>query len=263
MRSLAASDQYEGVESERALSANELRREVEAIRWFHRIDLGNGIVTPGHDQSTEKLPRIGLPDDLRGKSVLDVGAWDGFFSFEAERRGADRVVAIDPNAWRVPVGPDNPWSGQEGFKLARRVLGSNVEDVDIDIDELSPERIGTFDVVLFMGVFYHLPDPLPILERVASVTAGRLILETHADLLWLRRPAMVFYPGTELFGDDSNWWGPNLTLVEELLRGHGFRHVEVVHRRPFPYRLARSLYWRLKGDRFLAQQDRLVVHGVR
>ncbi|MBA3262805.1 MAG: DUF1698 domain-containing protein [Thermoleophilaceae bacterium] len=257
-----------------ATSTDELRRQIAGIRWFHQIDLGNGIVTPGHDKSAEKLPRIGLPDDLRGKTVLDIGAWDGFFSFEAERRGAERVVAIDPNAWRVPVGPDNPWSGQEGFNLARRVLGSKVEDVDIGLDELTPERIGGFDeltperiggfdIVLFMGVFYHLPDPLPILERVASVTAERLVLETHADLLWLRRPAMVYYPGTELFGDDSNWWGPNLPLVKELLSAHGFRRVEVVHRRSFPFRLARSIRWRLKGDRFLAQQDRLVVHGLR
>lgn len=244
-------------------STDQLRREVAGIRWFHRIDLGNGIVTPGHDKSAQKLPRLGLPVCLRGKTVLDVGAWDGFFSFEAERRGAERVVAIDPNAWGAPLGPDNPWSGQEGFKLARRVLGSKVEDVDIALDELTPERIGRFDVVLFMGVFYHLPDPLPVLERVASVTAERLILETHADLLWLRRPAMVYYPGTQLLGDDSNWWGPNLPLVKELLRAQDFRRVVVVHRRSFPFRLARSIRWRLKGDRFLAQQDRLVVHGVR
>jgi tRNA (mo5U34)-methyltransferase len=244
-------------------SADDLRREIAGIRWFHQIDLGHGVVTPGHDNSAEKLPRIGMPADLTGKSVLDIGAWDGFFSFEAERRGAERVVAIDPNAWRAAVGPDNPWSGQEGFKLARRVLGSKVEDVDIGLDELSPERIGTFDVVLFMGVFYHLPDPLQILDRVASVTAERLILETHADLLWLRRPAMVYYPTTELSHDDSNWWAPNLPLLKELLRYHGFRDVELVSRRSFPYRLARSVRWRIKGEPILAQQDRLVVHGLR
>jgi len=249
--------------SSASASPDDLRREIAAIRWFHQIDLGHGIVTPGHDNSAEKLPRIGMPADLSGKSVLDIGAWDGFFSFEAERRGAERVVAIDPNAWRAPVGPDNPWSGQEGFKLARRVLGSKVEDIDIGLEELSPERIGRFDVVLFMGVFYHLPDPLSILERVASVTAERLILETHADLLWLRRPAMVYYPGTELSHDDSNWWAPNRALLRELLLSHGFRDVELVSRRSFPYRLARSVRWRLKGEPILAQQDRLVVHGLR
>jgi tRNA (mo5U34)-methyltransferase len=243
--------------------SDKLRREIQAVHWFHQIDLGNGIVTPGHDESAVKLKRIGLPADLRGKTVLDVGAWDGFFSFEAERRGAARVVAIDPNAWRAPVGPDNPWSGQEGFKLARRVLGSVVEDVDVGLEELSPERIGMFDCVLFLGVFYHLPDPLLILERVCTVVSERLILETHADLLWMRRPAMVFYPGRELSGTHSNWWGPNLGLLKELLHANGFERVEVVYRESFPYRLARSAYRRLCGDRFLVQQGRLVVHGLR
>ena len=65
---------------------DDLRREVASIRWFHQIDLGGGIVTPGHDNSAEKLPRIGLPEDLRGKSVLDIGSWDGFFSFESSLR---------------------------------------------------------------------------------------------------------------------------------------------------------------------------------
>jgi tRNA (mo5U34)-methyltransferase len=132
-------------------AGSDLRRQVAEIRWFHQIDLGNGLITPGADRSSRKLATIGLPDDLCGKTVLDVGAWDGFFSFEAERRGAARVVAIDPNAWRAPIGPDNPWSGQEGFNLARRVLGSKVEDADIGLLELSPERIGTFDLVLFLG----------------------------------------------------------------------------------------------------------------
>jgi tRNA (mo5U34)-methyltransferase len=246
-----------------ARSADELRREVASIRWFHQIDLGDGIVTPGHDNSAEKLPRMGLPADLSGKSVLDVGAWDGFFSFEAERRGAERVVAIDPNAWRAPVGPDNPWSGQDGFKLARRVLGSTIEDLDIGLDELAPERIGRFDLVLFLGVFYHLPDPLPIFERVASLTAERLILETHADLVWMRRPAMVYYPESELSHDASNWWGPNAALLRDLLLSYGFKRVEVVSKRSLPYRLARSIRWRLKGEPILTQQDRLVVHGLR
>ena len=135
--------------------------------------------------------------------------------------------------------------------------------MDIGLEELSPERIGTFDLVLFMGVFYHLPDPLPILERVASVASERLILETHADLLWLRRPAMVFYPGTscerrlELVGPQS------ALLVEALLRANGFAKLEVVYRESLPYRLARSVYSRLRGEHLLTQQGRLVVHATR
>jgi tRNA (mo5U34)-methyltransferase len=244
-------------------STGSLREEVDRIKWFHQIDLGNGLITPGEDRTIKKARTIKLPADLRGKSVLDVGAWDGFFSFEAERRGAERVVAIDQRVWTSPPGPDNPWSGQEGFNLARRVLGSKVEDVDIGIEELSPERIGRFDVVLFLGVFYHLPDPLPILERVASVTAERLILETHADLLALRRPAMAYYPGEELSGCGTNWWGPNLALLDALLKGLGFRTVEVAHRERLPYRIARALRRRSRGERYLLNWGRLTVHALR
>jgi tRNA (mo5U34)-methyltransferase len=243
------------------LSADELRREVARIRWFHSIDLGQGVVTPGIDRNPRRARTVHVPQDLSGKTVLDVGAWDGFFSFEAEKRGAERVVAIDQRVWRST--PDGPWSGQAGFNLARRALNSRVEDIDVGIEELAPERVGTFDVVLFLGVFYHLPDPLPILERVASVTGERLILETHADLLWLRRPAMAYYPGDELASCDTNWWGPNLALLEALLRGHGFRTIEVVHENKLPYRVARSVRRRVRGERYRVSWGRLVVHAVR
>ena len=72
-----------------AARSDDLRAAVAAQGWFHTIDLGEGIVTDGRDESPRKLGWIGLPRDLRGRTVLDVGAWDGFFSFEAERRGAD------------------------------------------------------------------------------------------------------------------------------------------------------------------------------
>ena len=65
------------------------------IKWWHRIDLGDGRITPGRDATQEKLETLHLPNSLSGKTVLDIGAWDGFFSFEAERRGAVRVLATD------------------------------------------------------------------------------------------------------------------------------------------------------------------------
>ena len=97
----------------------------------------------------------------KGLSVLDIGAWDGFFSFECERRGASRVVAADYFSWH-----GSGWGTKAGFTLARDVLGSKVEDVDIDVMDLTPERVGTFDLVLFLGVLYHLRHPLLALERV-------------------------------------------------------------------------------------------------
>ena len=108
----------------------ELRAAVARQEWFHTIDLGGGIVTPGRDESPRKLGWIGLPEDLRGRSVLDVGAWDGFFSFECERRGATRVLALDGPAWQEPAWGPGGFGTKAGFELARRALGSSVEDRD-------------------------------------------------------------------------------------------------------------------------------------
>ena len=129
------------------MTADEIRQGASALRWYHRIDLGHGVITDGVDNTPERLARIRLPADLAGKTLLDIGAWDGFFSFEAERRRATRVVAADYYAWHG-LGWDTG-KGKSGFEFARQVLGSHVEDVAIDVLELSPERIGSFDVVLF------------------------------------------------------------------------------------------------------------------
>lgn len=204
----------------------EIRTLVDAHRWYHTIDVGQGVVTAGIDNSPERLARVRMPADLSGLSVLDVGAWDGFFAFEAERRGAARVVAADHYAWHG-VG----WGTGQGkapFELARTILRSRVEDVDIDVLDLSPQRVGLFDVVLLLGVLYHLPNPMLALERVASVTKGRLILETVVDMVGIRRPAAAFYPDRELAGDPTNWWGPNHAAVCGMLRAVGFTRVDVV-----------------------------------
>jgi tRNA (mo5U34)-methyltransferase len=241
----------------------DLRAAVKAQGWFHTIDLGGGIVTRGRDESARKLGWIGLPSDLRGRSVLDVGAWDGFFSFECERRGASRVVALDGPAWREPAWGPGGFGTRSGFELARRALGSSVEDRELELDDISPASVGRFDVVLFLGVLYHLKHPWVALERVASVCDGLLIVETHADLLDLRRPAMALYPGDEIAGDASNWWGPNVAALRAMLREEGFTRVEVVHREPVAYRLARAVYRRVRGPRFRAQQGRVVLHAYR
>lgn len=211
------------------MTADEIRREVSKISWFHTIDLGRGIVTPGLDATPNKLQAIGLPARLNGMSVLDVGAWDGFFSFEAERRGANRVLATDHFCWNGPG-----WGSKAGFELGRAVLGSRVEDLEIDVLDLDAALVGTFDLVLFLGVLYHMRHPLLALERVASVTHGLLILETHLDLLDYACPAMAFYAGSELHGDHTNWCGPNVPMVIAMLETVGFTDVKV-HWGPTPY----------------------------
>ena len=243
-----------------SLSSELLRREVERIRWYHTIDFGDGIVSKGVDDSPRKLRRLRIPGNLSGLSVLDIGAWDGFCSFEAERRGARRVLAVDSYSWC-----GQGWGTKEGFDLAHSALGSRVESRIIELLEISPETTGTFDLVLFLGVLYHLRDPLPVLERVASVTGRQLILETHVDLLHCRRPAVAFYPGTELNGDPTNWIGPNPAAVTAMLKTVGFREIRLVHLHSPLRRLAWALHRRLKGDPFFAtlQQGRAVFHAWR
>lgn len=218
------------------LTSDQLRAQMATIKWFHSIELAPGITTPASDVTRDRLDVVGLPEDLSGRTVLDVGAWDGFFSFEAERRGAARVLAADYFAWH-----GNNWSDKSGFELARHALRSRVEDVDVDVMDLSPERVGEFDLVLFLGVLYHLRHPLLALERVATVTRDQLILETHVDLTWLRRPAMAFYPGQELAWDPTNWWGPNPAAVIGMLHAVGFKRVELISPNSPVYRAARTV----------------------
>jgi tRNA (mo5U34)-methyltransferase len=203
-----------------------LKARVAQVTWFHQIDLGKGIVTPGIDPSPKKLQDFGIPERLDGLSVLDIGAWDGFFSFEAERRGARRVLATDSFCWG-----GGGWGTKAGFNLAHKVLRSKVRSKRIDVMELSPARIGVFDLVLCLGVLYHMRHPLLALERVFSVTAKQLILETHVDMLDCDRPAMAFYPGHELGSDPTNWCGPNPQMVIAMLKTVGFREVKV-HKGP-------------------------------
>ena len=101
-------------------SVSNLARQAEAIRWYHTIDLGGGVVTKGIDETPVRLARLDLPASLAGLSVLDIGAWDGFFSFEAERRGAARVLAADYYSWH-----GDGWGSKAGFELARRTFGSS------------------------------------------------------------------------------------------------------------------------------------------
>ena len=208
------------------MDAESVRAAVAKIpHRYHCLDFGNGIVTRGVSVTQWGVSGdfVGLPASLAGKSVLDVGAWDGFYSFESERRGARRVLATDSFVWAHSKG---------GFELARRILDSKVEDQDIDVLDLSPERVGVFDVVLFLGGLYHMRHPLLALERVASVTGDHLILETHVDLLDVPRPAMAFYPEAELNDDHTNWCGPNPSMVLAMLGTVGFREA-AIHAGPF------------------------------
>src|SRR5262245_13017582 len=208
----------------------EYRRRIDQITnrcspsgWFHSLDLGNGLSAPGHiplDVLRLQLERLNFPPDLDGQTFIDLGAWDGFYSFEAEQRGAARVLATDSFSWS-----GGGWGTKDGFLLAREILRSRVEDMDIDIMDVCPERVGLFDVVLFSGVLYHMRDPLKALKNAASVCKRQLIVETALGMADVQEPAMAYMP--RVSGEDrSNYWRPNAVLVNLWLAELGFKKIE-------------------------------------
>lgn len=195
--------------------------------WFHTIDLGNGILTPGlksAEMMRQESEAMFGPINLRNKSLLDVGAWNGGFSVEAARRGAARIAALDHATWNNPE-----LQGRETFDLVAEATNNKFDAIDIDLDQsgLSLKSLGRFDVVLFAGVFYHLIDPIAATRELAALTREVLVVETHVENIGDGRPAMVFYPGAELSNDRSNWWGPNVACVVSLLKQFGFPKVDV------------------------------------
>jgi len=229
-----------------------LSEAVKQYPWFHSIDLGNGIVTPGTKSAKTHAGESAAffdPIKMDGATVIDIGAWNGFYSFEAKRRGASRVLATDHYCWN-----HKELRGRETFELARSTLGLDIEALDIDVTELCPERVGTFDVVLFLGVFYHLIDPIDGLRRAASLAKEVLVVETHCDLGDFDRPAMVMYPGRELDGDPTSWWGPNNACVRELLKALGF--VRIDEPRAFTRRAVFHAWRSPRLDLNLAGRDR-------
>lgn len=222
----------------------EVRAEIGKVaRWRHRIQVAPGITTPGSQDSHKLLSLLALPDDLSGKRVLDVGASDGFYSFACEARGADDVVAID-------IRP----AERSGFAVARKLLNSSVEYRRFDVYDVLPETLGYFDVVLFLGVLYHLRHPMLGLDRLAAVcrpgaqiwieTAvmdgdipplGKTLPEVAPELADV--PIAQFYPTDELHAVHSNWWGPNMAGLKAMVEAAGFLIERVVARNEAPKRV--------------------------
>src|SRR5580698_946014 len=191
--------------------------ELAKLGYYHSIELPDGRVIPGIQSLETQRARIAqfpIPEDLRGKRVLDIGAWDGWFSFEMERRGA-RVVAVDSTK-------------RTRFLEAKQMLGSKVEHVVADISYLTPREVGYFDIVLFFGVLYHLKHPMLALERVCELSTDLVCVESFVtdDQPTGTIPSMEFYEGSELAGQFDNWVGPNVACLMAFCRTAGFARVE-------------------------------------
>ena len=244
--------------------------------WYHTLDLGNGIVTPGWFDLRPISDRLPWPD-VEGKRCLDVGTYDGFFAFELERRGAAEVVATDIAdhlEWDWPpklraIGPDflREIAGDDktrGFRIAREALESKVDHRLISVYDLSPETVGTFDVVVCGALTLHLRDPLGALQAIRSVCAGSFLsAEEIAFGLTLRYPRL---PLATIDGvsDRLKWFVPNAAGHARMVESAGF----AIQRRSRPYavpfgpahpRVSGSLGFRLRQA---ARAARLRGRGV-
>lgn len=183
--------------------------------WWHSFELPDGDLIQGVSTLGAQKMRIAqfpIPQDLTGKRVLDVGTWDGWFAFEMERRGAE-VVAIDRF--------ENP-----RFLEIHERIGSRVDYRQLTVYDLDPNRIGCFDFVLFMGVFYHLKHPLLALERVCAVAKEFVAVESFV-LKEPRSPLMEFYENDEFGGEFDNWFAPTVPCLMGMCRTAGFARVEL------------------------------------
>ena len=197
----------------------EWRRRFVEGGWWHSFELPDGAVIRGVSDLAAQKMRIAqfpIPDDLTGKRVLDIGAWDGWFSLEMERRGAE-VLAIDRF--------DNP-----RFHEIRERLGSRVEYRRLDVYDVSPRTVGRFDIVLFMGVLYHLKHPLLALERVCSVAREMAAVESFVLGEQEERNLLEFFENDELGGQVDNWFAPTTACLMALCRTAGFARVELSNR---------------------------------
>jgi tRNA (mo5U34)-methyltransferase len=207
-----------------SFSRAEVSALVEAVpHWHHIMSFPHGIVSPGVYDPRELAGFLELPD-LRSKRVLDVGTRDGFFAFECERRGAE-VVALDHSEMELT-----------GFGAAKQIYQSQVEYVQANVYDLTADQWGTFDVVLFLGVFYHLRHPLLALDRLRALCRELLVVEslvcdarvftgfeTGLPLAELAPrltdvPLAQYLPVNRFHSDATNKWVPNVACLRALLK---------------------------------------------
>lgn len=220
------------------LSSEEIRRRVGEFEWYHTIDLGGGITTPGAYDLEPLLPNYGLPASLEGKSVLDVGPGHGYFAFEFERRGAAKVATSELPTWtehdaspelqeffnRVPESAAAYHRGALGFAIQAR--GSRVERHFHGVYDLTPERVGTYDLVFCASVLLHLTDPLRAMYGIRRVCRDQAIISTGIDThIHVANQSRAMFIGT---ATGQAFWLPTMKCLENMLLAAGFARVERV-----------------------------------
>jgi tRNA (mo5U34)-methyltransferase len=202
---------------------NDFSADLAQKGWYHSFELPDGTAIQGVmdlDWQRRRWARYPLPADLTGKRVLDIGAWDGWFSFEAERLGAE-VTSVD--CVEIP-----------NYLHIHRKLRSKAVYRNLDLYELPAAGLGKFDIVLCLGVLYHVKHPFLALEIVCSLATDVAVIETFVTDgdTWPEYqgeiPTLEFYETDELNGQMDNWFGPSVGAVLAMCRAAGFARVELL-----------------------------------
>jgi len=206
-----------------SMTVSEWQTEIDRIRWYHEFDFGNGLRARNLHPSAPVCRRIWKfiakhldQIDFHGKSVLDIGCWDGYWSFDAQRRGAKEVLATDDVTQN--------WSGGEGLKIAKQLFQSSVEiNQEMSVYKLSSLQ-RKFDIVLCLGVFYHLVDPFRALAEIRHCCHDKTIIvfEGEMALCGLGRGAAQYRCGQVT--NRCPWtFLPSPTAFDSLLKAAYFR----------------------------------------
>ena len=206
-------------------SKEEKRQLVDSYNsWWHSIDFGDGVISKGRKTNIqgmlEELNSWSLNEAslFKNKTVLDIGAWDGYYSFHAERSGASSVSALDGFIWL-----DKSWGSKTGFDISKKIFNSNVNEIVQDVMDMTPETTGTYDFIICAGVLYHLHNPMLALELISRLLnpGGSLFIETTCARVTSSSPIMEYHPSDSLDGDKSNFWSMNTDCLKYMLIDSG------------------------------------------
>jgi tRNA (mo5U34)-methyltransferase len=207
-----------------------LQAEIDQIEWYHEFDFGNGLRAHSNAEDTEKHRRLwgfiqGRLDaiDFRGKAVLDIGCWDGYWSFYAERRGAKSVLASDD--------PSQNWAGSRGLLLARKLLRSNIE-VNLNLSVYELTSLGRkFDIILCLGVHYHLLDPFYAFAQVRQCCHASSVVVFEGDVGRYMSHEEARY---DFDGPDRAMFVPSEGAFRQMLGAAYFRVEDLTYLNPVP-----------------------------
>jgi tRNA (mo5U34)-methyltransferase len=178
--------------------------------WYHKFEISPGLWTPGVYDPAGTLLELHLPEDLKGMRILEIGPADGYFTKELSSRGA-KVVAVDYAA-----------KGHYGFALMEQLSGRQYDFRQCNIFDIDARSLGEFDLIICLGVLYHLPDPVRGIWKLSGIPTKQFILETFVSNKFGDACIAEYLPGISPNGDYTNFWAPTAKCCEKILEDVGF-----------------------------------------